>query len=165
VPCGREISIDSCGRRQRLQTRYRSISTAAAVDRYLVCAVAPLPALGPWAPPSGTGPSLESIYRVSLTVDLCEGNNIISLFHHSQLGPLKKKKNPVALGTCPVCPLVKKALGLRALQSNDIWRPQGIQQQTSRTPLLLSIDGTDRRTDGHATVAFLAMRAAGSVNN
>jgi len=29
---------------------------------------------------------------------------------------------------------------------------QGAQQQTSRTSLLLSIDGTDRRTDGHPTV-------------
>jgi len=41
----------------------------------------------------------------SLTVDLCEGNKIISLkkiFHHSQLGaPQKEKKNPGALGTCP----------------------------------------------------------------
>ena len=36
-------------------------------------AVASLPALGPWAPPAEWGPSLESIYRVSLTVDLCEG--------------------------------------------------------------------------------------------
>ena len=27
------------------------------------------------------------------------------------------------------------------------WRPQGAQQQTRRTPLLLSINGTDRRTD------------------
>jgi len=42
------------------------------------CAVASLPALGPWAPPAERGPSLESIYRVSLTVDLCEGNKIIS---------------------------------------------------------------------------------------
>ena len=53
-------------------------------------------ALGPWAPPAERGPSLESIYRVSLAVDLCEGNKIISLkklFHHSQLGPLKKKKS------------------------------------------------------------------------
>ena len=32
-----------------------------------------LPALGPWAPPAERGPSLESIYPVSLTVDLCEG--------------------------------------------------------------------------------------------
>ena len=35
--------------------------------------VASLPALGPWAPLAERGPSLESIYRVSLTVDLCEG--------------------------------------------------------------------------------------------
>ena len=35
--------------------------------------VASLFALGPWAPPAERGPSLESIYRVSLTVDLCEG--------------------------------------------------------------------------------------------
>jgi len=36
--------------------------------------VASLPALGPWARPAERGPSLESrpIYRVSLTVDLCE---------------------------------------------------------------------------------------------
>jgi len=33
-------------------------------------------ALGPWAPPAERGPSLESIYRVSLTVDLCEGTKI-----------------------------------------------------------------------------------------
>ena len=42
-------------------------------------------------------------------------NKIISLkklFHHSQLGaPQKQKKNPGALGTCPMCPLVKTALG------------------------------------------------------
>ena len=36
--------------------------------------VASLPALGPWAPPAERGPSLESIYRVSLAVDPCEGN-------------------------------------------------------------------------------------------
>jgi len=28
----------------------------------------------------------------------------------------------------------------------------GAQQQTRRTPPLLLIDGTDRRTDGHSTV-------------
>jgi len=32
-----------------------------------------LPALGPWTPPAERGPSLESTYLVSLTVDLCEG--------------------------------------------------------------------------------------------
>ena len=36
-------------------------------------AVPSLPALGPWAPPAERGPSLKSIYRVFLTVDLCEG--------------------------------------------------------------------------------------------
>jgi len=41
-----------------------------------VYAVASLPALGPWAPPAERGPSLESICRVSLTVDLCERNKI-----------------------------------------------------------------------------------------
>jgi len=38
-----------------------------------VDSVPSLPALGPWAPPAERGPSLESIYRVSITVDLCEG--------------------------------------------------------------------------------------------
>jgi len=36
--------------------------------------------------------------------------------------------------------------------SIDISCPHGAQQQTRRTPLLLSIDGADRRTDGHPTV-------------
>ena len=52
---------------------------------------------GPGHPLAERGPTLESIYRVSLTVDLCKGNKIISLknlFHHSQLGALKKKKHP-----------------------------------------------------------------------
>ena len=40
---------------------------------YMPLSVPSLPALGPWAPPAERGPSLESIYRVSLTVDLCEG--------------------------------------------------------------------------------------------
>jgi len=63
---------------------------------------------------TGRGPSLESIYRVSLTVDLCEGNKIISfkklISPQPVRGPSKRKKNPGALGTCPVCPLVKTAL-------------------------------------------------------
>jgi len=33
--------------------------------------------------------------------------------------------------------------------STDIACPQDAQQQTRRKPLVLSIDGTDRRTDGH----------------
>jgi len=61
-----------------------------------VHAVASLPALGPWAPPAERGRSLESIYRVSLTVDLCEGNKIISFdkFISPQPvgGPRKEKK-------------------------------------------------------------------------
>jgi len=73
--------------------------------------VASLPALEPWAPPAERGPSLESIYRVSLIVDLCEGNKIISFkkFTSQQPvgGPSKRKKNPGALGTCPMCPLVE----------------------------------------------------------
>jgi len=39
----------------------------------------------------------------------------------------------------------------RPQQSIDI-SSQGAQQQTFRTPLLLSIDGTDGRTDGSTTV-------------
>jgi len=85
----------------------------AECSQLLLVPVASLLALGPWAPQPNGALSLESIYRVSLTVDLCEGNKIISfkkLFHHSQLGPLKKTQNPGALGTYPVCPLVKTAL-------------------------------------------------------
>jgi len=36
----------------------------------------------------------------------------------------------------------------RRQPSIDISCPQGAQQQTRSTPLLLSIDGTDSRTDG-----------------
>jgi len=46
--------------------------------QFRLVTVASLPALWPWAPPAERSPSLESIYRVSLTVDLCEGNEIIS---------------------------------------------------------------------------------------
>ena len=64
-----------------------------------VKSVASLPALGPWAPPAERGPSLESIYRVSFTVDLCEGNKIISFrkFISPQLvgGPSKGKKSKI----------------------------------------------------------------------
>jgi len=68
---------------------------------------------GPGHPPAERGPSLENIYRVSLTADLCKGNKIITLkkiFTTASWGPLKKKTIPGALGTCPVCPLVKMAL-------------------------------------------------------
>jgi len=42
--------------------------------------------------------------------------------------------------------LVRDARSYRSISA------AGAQQQTCRTPLLLSIDGTDRRTDGHPTV-------------
>ena len=65
-------------------------------DLLLPQAVASLPAMGPWASPAERGPSLDSIYRVSLTVDLCEGNKIISFkkFISPQPvgGPSKRKK-------------------------------------------------------------------------
>jgi len=64
---------------------------------------------------TGRGPSLESIYRVSLTVDLCEGNKIISFnkfISPQPVGGPQKEKKSGALGTCPVCPLVKTALPL-----------------------------------------------------
>jgi len=70
-----------------------------------VSAVASLPALGPWAP-TERGPSLESIYRVFLTVDLCEGNKIISLKKiispQPVRGPSKRKKirGPWARAQC-----------------------------------------------------------------
>jgi len=34
--------------------------------------------------------------------------------------------------------------------------PRDTHQQTRRTPLLLSIDGTDRRTEGRPTVSYYA---------
>ena len=70
-----------------------------------------LPALGPWAPPAERGLSLECIHRVSIAVDLCEGNKIVKKkFSPEPDGdPSKRKKNPGALATCPVCPLVKTA--------------------------------------------------------
>jgi len=50
----------------------------------------------------------------------------------------------------------------RRLLSIDISCPRGAQQQTRRTPLLLSNDGTDRRmdaeTDGRSNINFGALR-------
>jgi len=68
-------------------------------------AVASLPALGPWAPPAERGPSLESIYRVSLTVDLCKGNKIISFFKFISQQPVggpskEKNRGPWARAQC-----------------------------------------------------------------
>ena len=54
-------------------------STHHAVGSIVSLTVASLPAFGPWAvgTPAERGPSLESIYRVFLTVDLCEGKKIV----------------------------------------------------------------------------------------
>jgi len=97
--------------------------------------VASLPALGPWAPPAERGPSLESIYRVSLTVDLCEGNKTISLkkfISPQPVGGPQKEKNPGALGSCPVCPLVKTALAAIPDSADlDDLAAQGIQDLES----------------------------------
>jgi len=63
----------------RITNRIESIRIASwnALVLTAMCrclgAVPSLPALGHWAPPAERGPSLKSIYRVSLTVDLCEG--------------------------------------------------------------------------------------------
>ena len=54
--------------------------------------------------PAERGSSLESIYRVSLTVDLCEGNKIISLkkfISPQPVGALKKKKKSGGRGHVP----------------------------------------------------------------
>ena len=75
--------------------------------------VASLPALGPWAPSAERGPSLESIYRVSLTVDLCEGNKIISFFliiSPQPVGGLSKRKKIQGPWARAQCALVKTAL-------------------------------------------------------
>ena len=84
------------------------VTTSSDVYASMQCmrSVASLPALGPWAPPPAErGPSLESIYRVSLTVDLYEGNKIISLkkinFTTASWGPLKKKKKSGDPGHVP----------------------------------------------------------------
>ena len=56
-------------------------------------------------PPAERGPSLESIYRVSLKVDHCECNKIISLkefISPQRVGAPRKEKKSGALGTCPV---------------------------------------------------------------
>ena len=54
----------------------------------------------------------------------------------------------------------------RRWQSIDIFWPQGTQQQTSRPPLLLPIDGTDGRTDKLTIDRFIHPAPhADSVNN
>jgi len=88
--------------------------------------VASLSALGPWAPPAERGPSLESIYRVSLTVDLCEGNKIISLKKFilpQPVGAPQKEKNPGpwarVIHILPRCHDIVTLLGTRAFQFGE----------------------------------------------
>jgi len=50
-------------------------------------------------------------------------------------------------------------------QSIDISRPRGAQQQTRRTPLLLSIDGTDGQTDSRSFHRPCSTYCADSVKN
>ena len=89
------------------------------------CSVPSLPASGSWAHPAERSPSLESIYRVSLTVDFCEGKGIklaafiaplsatipaqhknSPLFHHSQLGaPQKEQTKSGGPGHVPSVPI------------------------------------------------------------
>ena len=70
-----------------LPSDYETKLVSWRLDKH-AAAVASLPALKPWAPLAERGPSLESIYRVSLTVDLCECNKVI------QYGaPQKEKKS------------------------------------------------------------------------
>jgi len=104
-----------------------------------------VPALGPWAPPSPTGPLVRKyLPGFPNTLDLCEGNKIKlvlkSYFTTASWGSLEKKKNPGALGTCPVCPLVKTALLIvvttrrRRPPSSASPRPAplGLERQTDR---------------------------------
>ena len=66
-----------------------------------------------------------------------------------------------------ICCCAPAPAARRPQLSVDIFCPRGAQQQTSRPPLLLSIDVTDRRTDGRPTVTQTLLRIlayAGSVN-
>ena len=87
------------------------VTTSSDVYASMQCmrSVASLPALGPWAPPPAErGPSLESIYRVSLTVDLYEGNKIISfkkLISPQPVGAPQKEKKSGDPGHVPSVPI------------------------------------------------------------
>jgi len=117
--------------------------------------VASLPALGPWAPSAERGPSLESIYRVSLTVDLCEGNKIISFFkffHHSQLGASQKEKKIQGPWARAQCALVKTAL-------TDVTSWSGVStcnnsqrsQTANRSMNIHGVETYETRNDKHQT--------------
>ena len=120
--CGDVVSTDRVHVPAFSDQHHRLLQLHVRSNLQVRTPVASLPAMGPWAPPAERGPSLESIYRVSLTVDLCEGNKIedfhartaqvhflkfqytrfkkcaksamgCDLFRHSQLGaPQKEKK-------------------------------------------------------------------------
>jgi len=80
-----------------------TLLTYAACNNLLP--VASLLALGLWAPPAEWGPSLESIYWVFLTVDLCKSNKIISFkkfISSLRVGGPSKRKNlgPWARAQC-----------------------------------------------------------------
>jgi len=53
---------------------------------------------------------------------------------------------------------VRRAAAALLLRSIDISCPRGAQQQTHRTLLQRSTDGTDRQSDGHPTVMWILLR-------
>ena len=53
------------------------------------------------------------------------------------------------------CPREFPRLSFWGWRRVPVYRPYGTQQQTRRTPLLLSIDGTDRQTDGRTLDRFI----------
>jgi len=59
--------------------------------------------IGALGTPAERGPSLESIYRVSLTVDLCEGN--INFFSPQPVGGPQKEKKSGGPGHVPSVPI------------------------------------------------------------
>ena len=62
--------------------------------------------IGALGTPSRTGPSLECIHRVSIAVDLCEGNKIVKKnFHPSQLGTPQNEKKSGGPGHVPSVPI------------------------------------------------------------
>jgi len=117
--------------------------------------VASLPALGPWAPSAERGPSLESIYRVSLTVDLCEGNKIISffkLFHHSQLGASQKEKKIQGPWARAQCALVKTALtDVTAWSGVSTCNNSQRSQTANRSMNIHGVETYETRNDKHQT--------------
>ena len=79
----RRLCLADCGQTRRRQQNWEQTTRAtttpaehrATPPEPATCTetVSSLSALGPWAPPPTPPASLESIYRVSLTTDVCEG--------------------------------------------------------------------------------------------